>query len=117
MPRYLNTRGRASLAIAICDRCHRKVPYSELRPDGNIPGLRVCKAKECFDVYDPWRLPARQPENITLRHPRPDTKIGIYTLFLTTESDEILVTEEGSALGGVAPTMNPMFITQENEPL
>lgn len=95
MPRYLSTRGKPSLAIAVCDRCHRKVPYSELRADGNTPGLRVCKSRECWDHYDPWRLPARQPENIMLRNPRTDTRIGILDQFLTTEFEAILVTESG----------------------
>lgn len=72
MSRYLGTRGKASLAIAVCDRCKIKVPYSDLREDGNIPGLMVCQSNGCHDVYDPWRLPARQAEDISLAHPRPD---------------------------------------------
>jgi hypothetical protein len=99
MPKFLNTIGMPSVAIAICDRCHRKVPYSELRSDGNTPGLKVCKDKACWDVYDPWRLPARQPERINLRNPRPDTRIGIYYLQLATEvSDSILMAENGQEL-------------------
>ena len=38
-------------------------------PDPNFPGMRVCA--EDKDNYDPWRLPARQTENIALRFPRP----------------------------------------------
>lgn len=30
-----------------------------------------------LDQYDPWRLAARQTENITLRHPRPDVSVAI----------------------------------------
>jgi hypothetical protein len=30
-----------------------------------------------MDEYDPWRLAARQTENITLRHPRPDVSVAI----------------------------------------
>lgn len=59
-----------TVAIAICDRCHKKKYYSELQPDGNSPGLRVCR--ECSDVKDPYRYPARKTENIALRYPRPD---------------------------------------------
>jgi len=70
MSLYLNTRGMASVAIAVCDRCHTKQPYSKLVADGNSPGLRVCP--QCSDKLDPWRLPARQSENITIEHPRPD---------------------------------------------
>jgi hypothetical protein len=42
-------------------------------PDPNFPGMRVCK--DDLDQFDPWRLPAIQPENITLRHPRPDVPL------------------------------------------
>ena len=73
MPVYLDTRGRSTIAIAICGRCSRKFPYDELQPDPNYPGLRVCK--DDLDDYDPYRLPARQTENITLRFPRPDTPL------------------------------------------
>jgi hypothetical protein len=42
----------------------------ELFSDPNSPGLMVCK--EDLDVLDPWRLPARQTEQITLPFYRPD---------------------------------------------
>ena len=71
---YLRTRGGNTLAIAVCDRCHFKVRLDDLMPDGNSPGLRVCR--KCYDVKDPWRLPARKTENINLRHPRPDEDIS-----------------------------------------
>ena len=70
---FLDTRGRATLAIGICGRCSRKFPLGELMPDPNYPGLRVCRADR--DDYDPYRLPARQPETISLRFPRPDTPL------------------------------------------
>lgn len=72
MPKYIQT-GPQNLAIAVCDRCHMKMPYTALRPDGNSPGLRVCQ--ECWDKKDPYRLPARQTENISLRYPRPDEEL------------------------------------------
>lgn len=71
---FLDTRGRSTMAIAICGRCSRKFPYDDLMPDPNYPGLRVCK--DDLDQYDPYRLPARQTENITLRFPRPDTPLN-----------------------------------------
>jgi hypothetical protein len=74
MPAYLDTRGQTSLAIAICDRCRMKRPYSFLVPDRNTPGLRVCPDR-CDDAYDPWRLPARQTEDITLQYPRPEADL------------------------------------------
>ncbi len=58
------------VAIAICDRCHRKKYYAQLEPDGNSPGLRVCQS--CRDVKDPYRYPARKTEIISLRYPRTD---------------------------------------------
>jgi hypothetical protein len=74
MPIYIDTRGNSVLSVGICDRCNRKMAYVDLMPDPNFPGMRVCK--EDLDQYDPWRLPAIQPENITLRHPRPDVSIA-----------------------------------------
>ena len=75
MPVYLDTRGNSVLSVAVCDRCNRKFPYVELMPDPNFPGMRVCK--DDLDNFDPWRLPARQTENISLRFPRPDVDLGL----------------------------------------
>lgn len=61
------------ISIAICDRCKMKLPYQELRADGNSPGLRVCR--ECRDDRDPYRLPARQPDPLALRFARPDREL------------------------------------------
>lgn len=74
MPVFLDTRGKSRLAIAICGRCSRKFPIDELAPDPNYPGLMTCAVDR--DQYDPYRLPARQTENITLRFPRPDTPLS-----------------------------------------
>jgi hypothetical protein len=79
MPVFLDTRGRATLGIGLCDRCKRKMSLLELYPDPNTPGLKVCK--EDLDVYDPWRLPARMPENISLMFVRPEDPIVIPTSF------------------------------------
>lgn len=70
MPMYLDTRGDGKVAIAICSRCSCKFPYTALSPDPNYPGLLVCD--DDLDELDPWRLPARETENISLDHPRPD---------------------------------------------
>lgn len=74
MSLYLDTSGQASRAIAVCDRCKMKVAYSTLVADGNAPGLRVCPT--CSDNLDPWRLPARRGEDITIRCPRPDEPLS-----------------------------------------
>jgi len=42
----------------------------ELHSDPNSPGLMVCKKD--LDVLDPYRLPARETEDITLPFYRPD---------------------------------------------
>lgn len=75
MPKWLDTHGNSVLSIAICDRCKMKRAYVELSPDPNYPGLRVCE-QGCKDQFDPYRLPARQPEKISLRFPRPDVDIA-----------------------------------------
>lgn len=71
---FLDTRGRSTLGIGVCGRCSRKMSLDDLYPDANYPGLRVCR--EDLDEYDPYRLPARQPEVITLQYPRPDTPLA-----------------------------------------
>ncbi len=71
---FLDTSGNTSLAIGICGRCSRKFPIGELQPDPNYPGLLCCDSDR--DDFDPYRLPARQPENIALRYARPDTPLS-----------------------------------------
>lgn len=91
---FLDTTGNASLAIGICGRCSRKFPIGELLPDPNYPGLRVCEADK--DNFDPYRLPARQPENIALRYARPDTPIPTNPIgVISEEEDGFLITEGG----------------------
>ena len=75
MPKWLDTTGMASLAIAVCDRCKMKRPFSDLSADFNFPGLRVC-SHGCKDNLDPYRLAARQTERINLRFPRPDVSVA-----------------------------------------
>lgn len=70
MSLYLRTEGRAHASIAICGRCSMKMAYDDLSPDRNAPGLRVCD--KCNDDFDPWRLPPRTPEKISIEFPRPD---------------------------------------------
>lgn len=85
MPVYLDTRGNSVLSVAVCDRCNRKFAYTELMPDPNFPGMRVCK--DDLDKFDPWRLPARQTENISLRFPRPDVSVALPDNLLNTQGD------------------------------
>jgi hypothetical protein len=85
MPVYLDTRGNTVLSVAVCDRCSRKFAYTDLMPDPNFPGMRVCK--DDLDKFDPWRLPARQTENIALRFPRPDVSVALQPNLLNTQGD------------------------------
>ena len=75
MPKYLDTLGEASLSIGICGRCNFKRKISELTSDPNAPGLRVC-IRGCVDDLDPWRLPARAEDKITLTYPRPEVPVA-----------------------------------------
>jgi hypothetical protein len=91
---YLSTLGKTTLAIGICGRCSRKFSLDDLYPDPNYPGLRVCSVD--IDEYDPYRLPARQPEVISLQYPRPDTPIGTDPAgAITQDGDYFLITEDG----------------------
>lgn len=77
MPRFLDTTGLSSVAIAVCDRCKMKVSFVSLVSDPNFPGLRVCAERGCRDQFDPYRLPARKTERINLRFPRPDVSVAL----------------------------------------
>lgn len=75
MPKFLNTLGRSTLGIGICDRCKRKFSLEDLHPDRDNPGLMVCDKDN--DEPDPWRLPAPAPDRISLRFTRPDEDISV----------------------------------------
>ena len=76
MPIFLDTTGMSDIAIAICDRCKMKRAHAVMRNDPNFPGLRVCN-EGCADQLDPYRLPARKTERITIRFPRPDVSVAV----------------------------------------
>lgn len=70
---YLSVnRNASSVAVAICARCGFKRQYAELRQDPNNQ-LWVCAA--CEDLKDPYDLPARKVESISLQHPRSDEEL------------------------------------------
>lgn len=102
MPVFLNPRGHATYGIGICGRCSRKMFLEDLFSDPNSPGLMVCKKD--LDVLDPWRLPARQTEQITLPFYRPDLPLtdpsgmpvrDVLGLRLETEDNRAILTEDG----------------------
>ena len=101
---WLDTRGRGTLAIGICDRCNRKMSIEDLYPDGNSPGLRVCLADR--DELDPYRLPARQTEKITLPFVRPDVPINTQPIGIITENEDsfIVTNNNNDYVIPVAPT-------------
>jgi len=82
--RYLNPSGRSSYGIAICARCSKKFFLDQLSPDPNAPGLMVCDRD--LDDLDPYRLPARQSEDITLAFVRPDEPLIVGASAETTPS-------------------------------
>jgi hypothetical protein len=106
MPLYLNPKGRATYGIGICARCSRKMFLEDLSPDPNSPGLMVCEKDK--DVLDPYRLPARQTEQITLPFNRPDLRLtgpspplsvrDILGLRLETEDGQAILDENGEYL-------------------
>lgn len=92
---WLDTMGRGTIAIGICDRCNRKMSIEDLYPDTNSPGLRVCL--EDRDELDPYRLPARQPEKITLPFVRPDVPIAVQPRGIVTQDDNnFIVTQDNN---------------------
>lgn len=96
MPIFLDTRGYSDIAIAVCDRCKMKRPHAELSKDPNFPGLMVCE-HGCKDQFDPYRLPARKTERITLRFPRPDVSVAVDPdALLTNGPNNYEITTEGN---------------------
>jgi hypothetical protein len=103
MPRFLDTTGLSDIAIAVCDRCKMKRVHAEMRPDPNFPGLQVC-GQGCADEFDPYRLPARKTERITIRFPRPDVSVAVDPNNLTV----------GEAYGGTVISTEGNTDTPEN---
>jgi hypothetical protein len=104
MPRFLNTEGNAVIAIFICDRCRMKRPIIEAMPDPNFPGLKVCQ-QGCADEKDPYRLPARKTERITLQFPRPDVSVAA-------DDDGLVLTPTGTEIPGGDPS--EVYLSTEN---
>lgn len=93
---WLDTRGKASLAVGICGRCSRKFPIVELMPDPNFPGLMVCEADK--DDFDPYRLAPRAPDQITLRFVRPDVPLSGGDAEAIIPVDDVLTDDVGDGL-------------------
>lgn len=72
---FLDPTGKTTYGIGICARCSQKFSLDDLYPDINYPGLMVCK--EDSDVLDPYRLPARISEQVSLPFARPDVLVDV----------------------------------------
>ena len=91
------TLSSGSIAKAVCDRCRTRYTYTELRADGNSPGLKVCSG--CWDSKDPYRFAPAQPDAVTLQTPRPDTPIPTTNNYLTqNEAGVYLTATDGSLI-------------------
>jgi hypothetical protein len=95
MPRFLDTLGYSDIAIAICDRCRLKRPHADLSKDPNFPGLMV-SSLGCKDQFDPYRLPARKTERITIRFPRPDANIALDPNDIITTTGFVISTNQNT---------------------
>lgn len=73
MSKFLDTHGESVLSPYICDRCRLRGKFSEMTEDPDSPGLWV--HKDCADQLDPWKLPPRVSENVTVPHPRKDAPL------------------------------------------
>jgi hypothetical protein len=103
MATFLDTTGQPTLGIGICARCCEKFPLAELFSDPNSPGLMVCEKDA--DQYDPYRLPARQPDRITLPFYRPDESVAldpspdpVLTARVTDHDAETRLTDDDAAI-------------------
>ena len=104
MAYFIDPSGRSTFGIGVCARCWRKFSLEDLYSDPNSPGLKVCL--DDLDDYDPYRLPARRTEDVTLPFYRPDERLFIeqptpnVALFglLTAQNGNLLVTQGGDKL-------------------
>jgi hypothetical protein len=84
-----------------------KRAYSDIGSDRNIPGLRVCN-QGCNDERDPYRLPMRPTEKISIRFPRPDADIAEKQDAITTDPNIVNGNDETGPIStagewGIAP--------------
>lgn len=85
MSYWLDPTGHPTYGIGLCARCSRKMYLEFLYDDPNYPGLKVCM--EDLDQLDPYRLPPREPDQITLDFIRPDVPLQVPTTPPTAPGD------------------------------
>lgn len=83
-------------AVGHCRRCGDKYKLSELRSDGQIPGLLVCD--DCYDIKHPAETPIRTDDAVALRDPAPDLDAAV-SREIPVEFDEPLVDALGWSSG------------------
>jgi hypothetical protein len=103
MSLWLDTTGKDSLGVGVCDRCKMKMPISDMVSDPNSPGLMM--HAHCVDEFDPYRLPARQPDPIILKYVRPD-------IVLTTAA-VVIGTPTGNPNTDPWPWPGPPYVTPD----
>lgn len=108
MPLYLDPTGRSTYGIGICGRCGQKFFLDELHQDPNTPGLMVCLAD--MDEYDPYRLPARQAEKISLPFTRPDVPL---TFDADADQSFFVIGTQPGITGAVATESGAMLAVEE----
>jgi len=103
--KFLNTFGNRRLAVAICDRCRRKVAHDALRREPDTR-MRVCDG--CYDERDPHRYAKGRRDRPRLPWVRPEEPLvvpppsaTIYTL--TFEAGSLALTGHDLALTAVVP--------------
>jgi len=109
MSLYLDTSRRGQVAIGLCDRCKTKYSVEELMSDPNTPGLRVCK--ECCDVFDPWRLPPRATEDITVWMPRPETPVPMNLQYSVTVAGVVGSFSAGETILGLSSGVTALYVS------
>jgi hypothetical protein len=109
MPVYLDTRGNTKISIALCARCGVKYPWTELDPDPNSPGLMCCK-DGCRDEFDPWRLPSRPTEDITLEWARPDLTLTPGPMKVPVLPLEAVLSVDGARAIAASPTASALAV-------
>jgi len=95
---YARTLGKSILSPAICDRCRLRGAAADMIPDPDKNGLFV--HKKCADNVDPWKLPPRQTEEITIPRPRPDASVRTFDTGLVTSDHDnsVLLDNNGNVL-------------------
>lgn len=75
MYKFVDPRDLNVTALAVCDRCKHIYAWDDLKPDGDRPGLRVCRT--CWDEKDPYKLAPRRTEKVSVDHARPNVDLNI----------------------------------------